>query len=245
MEEKKAPKPKKTAPKTETKDSKEKTKKVAETKKVSQTKKPDVAAKGHMVSVEYTGTLSNGEEFDSSKNNGPISFIVGSQQVIKGFDDAVVGMKVNQSKKFNIKKEDAYGDINPQLLHKIPMDKIPEDIRKQVKVGGFLVMQSPVGQQIPAKVQSLENNEITLDLNHPLAGKDLTFDIKIVDISVPSEEDTHAGHNHAGHNHAGHDHGHDHDHGHKHGEDDSCECGDGCECGDDSDDCCGGSCNCN
>lgn len=234
MEEKKAPKPKKTAPKMETKDSKEKTKKAVETKK------PDVAAAGHMVSVEYTGTLSNGEEFDSSKNNGPISFIVGTQQVIKGFDDAVLGMKVNQSKKFNIKKEDAYGDINPQLLHKIPMDKIPEDIRKQVKVGGFLVMQSPVGQQIPAKVQSLENNEITLDLNHPLAGKDLTFDIKIVDISVPTEEEMHHGHSHAGHD---HNHSH-HDHGHEHGEEDSCDCGDGCECGDDSDDCCGGDCDC-
>jgi peptidylprolyl isomerase len=239
MEEKKAPKPKKTAPKKETKDSKDNTTKVAVTKKTA-VAKPTVAVAGHMVSVEYTGTLSNGEEFDSSKNNGPISFIIGSQQVIKGFDDAVVGMKVDQSKKFNIKKEDAYGDVNPQLLHKIPSDKIPEDIRKQVKVGGFLVMQSPVGQQIPAKVKSITDNEITLDLNHPLAGKDLTFDIKIVDISVPSEHDLHHGHDH-GHDHHGHDHNHNHEHAH---DDDSCECGDDGECDDDSDDCCGGSCNC-
>jgi peptidylprolyl isomerase len=225
------PKDKKTAPKKETKDSKE-TK-----KKTSTVKKPEVVATGHMVSVEYTGTLSDGEEFDSSKNNGPISFIVGSQQVIKGFDDAVVGMKINQSKKIHIKKEDAYGDVNPQLLHKIPMDKIPEDIRKQVKEGGFLVMQSPIGQQIPAKVKSIANNEITLDLNHPLAGKDLTFDIKLVDLSLPTEEDIHklTHHDH---------HGHGHDHGHSHEDGEECGCGDDCECDDDSEDCCGGSCNC-
>ncbi len=205
----------------------------AEPKAGSKVEKPSIVSAGHLVSVDYTGSLDNGEEFDSSKNNGPISFVVGSGHVIKGFDDAVLGMKVDQSKKFKINKKDAYGDVNPQLMHKVPMDKLPEDIRKQVKEGGFLVMQSPIGQQIPAKVHSIKNNEITLDLNHPLAGKDLTFEITIKDISIPSEKDMHHGHDHGGHEHEGHD--------HSHGE---CECGGDCECGDDSDDCCGGSCNC-
>ncbi|MGV8150715.1 MAG: FKBP-type peptidyl-prolyl cis-trans isomerase [Candidatus Woesearchaeota archaeon] len=189
---------------------------------------------GHLVHVEYAGTLDDGEEFDSSKNNGPISFIVGGGQVIKGFDDAVKGMKLNESKKFKVLKGDAYGDLNPSLMHKVPLDKLPEDLRSQVKVGGFLVLQSPVGQQIPAKIKSIEDNEITLDLNHPLAGKDLTFDITIVDISIPTDEQRRQmNEHHNGHGHDGHDH--------------ECGCGDGeCkdgECGDD--DCCGGSCGCN
>ncbi len=225
MKKTKASKPKKTTSKKDA----SKTKKDVSIKAAS-SKKPGVVAAGHLVSVDYTGTLDNGDEFDSSKNNGPISFVVGSGHVIKGFDDAVVGMKLNDSKKFKIKKEHAYGDVNPQLMHKIPMDKLPEDMRKQVKEGGFLVMQSPIGQQIPAKVHSIKNNEITLDLNHPLAGKDLTFDIKVKDISVPSEKDLHDAHH-------GHDHGHDHSKG-------ECECGGDCECDEESDDCCGGSCNC-
>lgn len=213
-----------------------------EPKVESNNEKPLIVGAGHLVSVDYTGSLDNGEEFDSSKNNGPISFVVGSGHVIKGFDNAVLGMKVGQSKNFKINKKDAYGDINPQLMHKVSMDKLPEEIRKQVKEGGFLVLQSPIGQQIPAKVNSIKNNEITLDLNHPLAGKDLTFEITIRDISIPSsipsEKDIHHGHDHGGHDHSGHDHGgHDYPYG-------ECGCGDDCDCGDDSDDCCGGSCNC-
>lgn len=153
------------------------------TSKKNDLKKPSSIEKGHKISVHYKGTLTNGEEFDNSEKNGPISFIVGNNQVIKGFDDAVLGMKVNDTKKFTIKKEDAYGDVNLSLMHKIPLDKLPENLRSQVKEGGFLVLQSPTGQQIPAKVHSIENGIIVLDLNHPLAGKDLTFDIKIMDIN--------------------------------------------------------------
>jgi peptidylprolyl isomerase len=203
-----------------------------QSKKDSSKAKPSVVDKGNLVSVQYVGTLSNGEVFDNSDNNGPISFIVGASQVIKGFDDAVVGMKINDKKKFSIKKEEAYGDINPALMHKVPLDKLPPEMKSQVKVGGFLVLQSPVGQQIPAKVHSITDGVITLDLNHPLAGKDLTFDITIVDIDVPDESHTHS-----------HDHAHGHDHNH-----DSCcgddDCGDDCECGDDKEDCCGGDCDC-
>jgi peptidylprolyl isomerase len=157
-----------------------------------QGKKPPKVDKGHSVSVEYVGTLDNGEEFDNSKGHGPLKFTVGKGHVIKGFDDAVMGMKVNESKKFTIPKHEAYGDKNPALVQKIPMDKIPSHLKPQVKQGGFLVMQAPTGQQVPAKVESVTDKEVTLDLNHPLAGKDLTFDIKIVDISHDSGE--HHGH---------------------------------------------------
>ncbi|HIH31711.1 TPA: peptidylprolyl isomerase [Candidatus Woesearchaeota archaeon] len=149
--------------------------------------KSSVVATGHLVSVDYVGTLDNGEEFDASKNNGPIKFVVGKSQVIKGFDDAVVGMKVNEKKKIHISKENAYGDVNPQLMHQVPMDKIPENIRSQVKENGFLVLQGHHGQHIPAKVESIRDNVITLNLNHPLAGKDLNFELTIADIDNADE----------------------------------------------------------
>jgi len=191
-------------------------KKITESKS-KQKAKPTVVANGHLVSIDYVGTLGNGEEFDSSKNHGPIQFVVGSGQVIKGFDTAVVGMKVNDKKKFTIKKHEAYGDVNPSMVQVIPLARIPEHVKSQLKVGGFLVMQAPTGQQIPAKVIKLDKENVSLDMNHPLAGKDLTFDIKIVDI-----------------NHAPENFGQGHD---------GCDCGE--ECGDDcKDEACGPDCGC-
>ncbi len=143
---------------------------------------------GHLVSVDYTGTLANGEEFDSSKEHGPIQFVVGAGQVIKGFDNAVRGMKVNESKKFTIPKTEAYGDVNPAMVQKVPIAQVPEHIRKQLKVGGFLVMQSPHGQQMPAKVLSVTKEHVELDMNHPLAGKDLSFAITVRGISQAPEQ---------------------------------------------------------
>lgn len=167
---------------------KPKMKSVGKPSKAKKSDKPIFAAKGHLVSVEYTGTLDNGEEFDNSQNHGPIKFIIGNSQVIKGFDEGVLGMKINEKKRLKINKDNAYGDVNPSLLHKVPLAKLPPDIKDKVKVGGFLVLQSPVGQQIPAKVVSIDKENITLDMNHPLAGKNLTFDIKLLDIELPAED---------------------------------------------------------
>lgn len=149
--------------------------------------KPTKVENGLLVAVEYVGTLKSGEEFDNSKNHGPIQFVVGSGQVIPGFDKAVRGMKIGDKKKFTIPKTEAYGDANPALVQTVPLDKVPEHIKSQLKVGGFLVMQSPVGQQVPAKVVKLDKTSVSLDMNHPLAGQDLTFNIKLVDINHAPE----------------------------------------------------------
>lgn len=149
--------------------------------------KPKKVEKGLLVAVDYVGKLKNGEEFDNSKNHGPIQFVVGNGQVIPGFDKAVIGMKVGDKKKFTIPKTEAYGDVNPALVQVVPLDKIPEHIRSQLKVGGFLVMQSPVGQQMPVKIVSMDAKNVSLDMNHPLAGQDLTFEIKVVDINHAPE----------------------------------------------------------
>lgn len=149
--------------------------------------KPKKVDKGLLVAVEYVGKLKNGEEFDNSKSHGPIQFVVGNGQVIPGFDKAVIGMKIGDKKKFTIPKTEAYGDVNPALVQVVPLDKIPEHIRSQLKVGGFLVMQSPVGQQMPVKIIKMDATNVSLDMNHPLAGQDLTFEIKVVDIDHAPE----------------------------------------------------------
>ncbi len=136
---------------------------------------------GDKIKVEYTGTLEDGSVFDSSKtHNEPLEFEVGSGQIIKGFDDAVKGMEKGDEKDIKLAPADAYGDVNAQLVQKVPKDQLPKEA--EVKVGMTLGMSLPDGQQIPARVTEVEDTEVTIDINHPLAGKTLNFKIKVVDI---------------------------------------------------------------
>ena len=132
------------------------------------------------VALHYTGTLSNGETFDSSEGRDPLSFEVGSGQVIPGFDKAVRGMKVDESKKFTIPSAEAYGEPNEELVYEVPRVSIPAELKPHE--GQRLVSNLEDGRQIPVTVTKVAEDTITLDANHPLAGKDLTFDIKIVSI---------------------------------------------------------------
>ena len=129
--------------------------------------------KGDHVSVHYTGTLDNGTIFDSSEGKAPLEFDVGAGQMIKGFDDAVVGMKVGEEKTVKIKAADAYGETDPKNIIDVPKQNVPPT----VKVGDTL---NAGGQ--PVKVIRVTNSTVTIDANHPLAGKDLTFKIKLVKI---------------------------------------------------------------
>jgi FKBP-type peptidyl-prolyl cis-trans isomerase 2 len=132
------------------------------------------------VALHYTGTLINGETFDSSEGRDPLSFEVGSGQVIPGFDKAVRGMKVDESKKFTIPSAEAYGEPNEELVYEVPLASIPAELKPHE--GQRLVSNLEDGRQIPVTVTKVAEDTITLDANHPLAGKDLTFDIKIVSI---------------------------------------------------------------
>lgn len=137
---------------------------------------------GDKIKVEYTGTLEDGSVFDASEKHGqPLEFEVGSGKVIKGFDQAVIGMEKEEEKEFTLKPTEAYGDHNPQLIKKLPADKLPKD--KELKPGMLLVMGLPNGVQVPARIVEINDKEVTLDLNHPLAGKTLNFKIKVLDIS--------------------------------------------------------------
>ena len=140
--------------------------------------------KGHNVTLEYEGKLETGEVFDSSRHGDhshPLTFKVGENQVIAGFEKAVIGMELNQEKEFTINPEEAYGEYKEELKQKIPRSSIPEE--QKLEGGMILILKDPNGRQIPVRITKIENESITLDLNHPLAGKRLIFKIKVSKIN--------------------------------------------------------------
>lgn len=136
---------------------------------------------GDTVHIHYTGTLADGSVFDSSEGREPLEFTVGSGQVIKGMDEGLPGMKVGDKKRLEIPADDAYGPLNPDARQSIPREGIPDEI--PLEVGSQLQMQSPEGHVLPVTVVEVTEATVTLDANHPLAGKDLNFDIELVSIS--------------------------------------------------------------
>lgn len=136
---------------------------------------------GDTVRLHYTGTLDDGSVFDSSSGRDPLEFTVGSGQIIPGLDKAIPGMAVGDTKKVNIVADEAYGQSNPEARQDVPRSEIPADI--PLEVGLQLQMQTPNGQVLPVTVAGLTDDTVTLDANHPLAGKDLTFDIELVSIN--------------------------------------------------------------
>jgi len=140
----------------------------------------NIVKEGNTVKVHYQGTLDNGRVFDSSFDRDPIEFKVGEGKVIKGFNGGVLGMKVGDNKKINIKAADAYGYRNDKLVHKVPKAAL-KDI--EAKVGTILTLQGPDGSRINAAIVKVEGEEVTLDMNHPLAGQNLNFDLKLVSIN--------------------------------------------------------------
>ncbi|QUJ75424.1 peptidylprolyl isomerase [Sulfitobacter albidus] len=137
---------------------------------------------GDTVQLHYTGTLADGTTFDSSAGRDPLQFTVGSGQIIPGLDTAIPGMKVGETKKVEIGADDAYGQVNPEMRQAVPREGIPADI--PLEIGTQLQMQTPDGQAMPVTVVEVEEATVTLDANHPLAGKDLTFDIELVNIDA-------------------------------------------------------------
>ena len=137
------------------------------------------AKEGNFVKVEYTGSFEDGTIFDSSEKHGqPLQFQVGMKQMIPGFEKAVMGMEVGEEKEVTLNPEEAYGQVNEELIQKVPKDKTPPE----VEVGMILGMNLPDGKQVPARVTGVNDQEVILDLNHELAGKTLHFKIKVVEI---------------------------------------------------------------
>jgi len=140
-----------------------------------------IVKQGDKVKVDYTGSFDDGKVFDSSEKHGaPLEFEVGKGMIIPGFEKALIGMKKGEEKTIHLEPGDAYGDHNPAMIKKVPKDQLPPG--QEPKPGMFLVIGLPNGMQFPAKIAAVEDKEVSLDLNHPLAGKCLNFKFKIVDI---------------------------------------------------------------
>lgn len=133
------------------------------------------------VKVHYTGRLSDGTVFDSSLSREPLEFTIGQKMVIPGFEEGMIGMTIGETRTVAIASQDAYGPYLEDLVGSIKRTQIPPNI--DLQVGGILQMQTPDGGTMLVVVKALTNEAVTLDANHPLAGKDLAFEINLLEIA--------------------------------------------------------------
>lgn len=132
--------------------------------------------RGNTVEVHYTGKLTNGEIFDSSIGGEALEFEVGSGQIIAGFENAIIGKTTGDKVTVNIEPADAYGEFNEELVVELPLNQVPEN----PQVGQVLEANTPDGQIVAVTIEKVNEDTITINANHPLAGKELIFDIEIV-----------------------------------------------------------------
>jgi FKBP-type peptidyl-prolyl cis-trans isomerase SlyD len=149
----------------------------AQTTEISETR----VREGSRVALEYTLSDENGKVIESNKGKEAMSYIHGKGQIIPGLEKELSGMKVGEEKKVQVKPEDGYGPVNPEAFQEISKDKLPPEA---LKVGTMLMAQGPQGQGIPARVHEIKDNTVIMDFNHPMAGKTLSFDIKISEIKT-------------------------------------------------------------
>lgn len=138
------------------------------------------AAKGRKVAVHYRGTLDTGEEFDSSQDREPLEFVVGAGDLIPGFEKAIVGMEPGQEKSVTLEPEDAYGPYEDELVVEGPRNSFPDG---ELKLGQSFTVHLRDGQEAEGRVVRIQGDTVALDFNHPLAGKRLTFRLRVVSVS--------------------------------------------------------------
>ncbi len=140
-----------------------------------------VVKKGDTVKVEYIGKLEDGTVIDSSdQHDKPLEFTAGEGQLIKGFDDAVMGMEEGEEKEVTITPDEGYGDHNPELVRDMPRNIFPED--QKLEKNMVYILNLPDGRKIPVRISDFSEESVTVDLNPPLAGKTLIFKIKLLEI---------------------------------------------------------------
>ncbi len=138
------------------------------------------AKQGDTVLIHYRGKLQDGTEFDSSYDRDPLEFTIGQGQLIPGFEEAVVGMTPGESKASHIPSDQAYGERRDDMVLEVSKEQIPDEI--EVEIGQQLQIQQQSGQAVPVTVTDVQEDMVTLDANHPLAGKDLMFELELVEI---------------------------------------------------------------
>ncbi len=142
-----------------------------------------VVKDGSVVSLQYTLTGEDGKMIESNKGKEPLKYTQGQHQIVAGLEREVAGMKVGGEKHVKVKPEDGYGPINPSLFQEVPKEKVPPE---GLKVGAVLSARGPQGQVIPVRIHEIKDKTVVVDLNHPMAGKTLVFDIKVLDVQNAS-----------------------------------------------------------
>ena len=181
------------------------------------------ALAGDSVSVHYTGKLSDGTIFDSSREREPMAFVIGEGMLIPGFEKALIGMKPGDIAEITIPADEAYGSYREELLSRVPREDFPEEIEPEV--GLQLEATADDGERMLVTITEVDEASILIDGNHPLAGQDLSFSIELMEIGVEVPKGCCGGHGGCGDEGCGdEDCGHDH-HGHDHDHDHGCGCG--------------------
>jgi FKBP-type peptidyl-prolyl cis-trans isomerase SlyD len=140
-----------------------------------------VVQEGSFVSIEYTLTDDSGKVIDTNVGKEPLTYIQGAGQIVKGLERELNGLKVGDQKKVSVKPDEGYGETNEKAFQEIPREKIPAEAQK---VGAMLMTKAPDGRGVPVRVAEVKEKTVVVDFNHPLAGKTLTFDVKIKDIKA-------------------------------------------------------------
>jgi FKBP-type peptidyl-prolyl cis-trans isomerase SlyD len=143
----------------------------------------NVVKDGSVVSLEYTLSGEDGKTIESNKGKEPLRYTHGGQQIVPGLEKNLTGMKTGEEKRVKVKPEEGYGLVDPKGFQEFPKDKIPSE---GLKVGAVLMARGPQGQQVPVRVHEIKEKTVVLDLNHPMAGKTLVFDIKVLDVQPAS-----------------------------------------------------------
>lgn len=134
------------------------------------------------VKVHYTGKLANGQVFDTSEGREPLEFTLGQGQMIPGFENGLIDMKLNEKKTITLTKDEAFGESRPELIQEVPKNQLPPEIQPEVGMG--LVSKAPDGTEHNLMIVDVKDESIIVDANHPLAGQDVVFDLEIVDIKA-------------------------------------------------------------
>lgn len=138
---------------------------------------------GSNVEIEYTLSEQGGGPIESSKGKGPVSFVHGEQQLLPGLERALVGMRAGEQRKVVVKPEDGYGTVDPTAVREVPKSMMPPE---SLKVGLLLLARDAQGEQRPVRVKEVKGDTVVLDLNHPLAGKTLVFDVRVLSVTPGS-----------------------------------------------------------
>lgn len=144
-------------------------------------KNDNIVKDGMLVSIEYTLKGADGKVLDTSKDQGPLKYVHGQRRMIPGLEKELTGMKVGGEKNVTVKPEDAYGPVNKNAFQEIPREKLPPN---GLKIGAILQGQDDQGRPMKARVHEIKEKSVIIDMNHPMAGKTLYFNVKVVDVQL-------------------------------------------------------------